>query len=80
MTIRKAKWFVRRAADSRILTTNRRWSHNTGCVSRIKMYSSAGRAIRYGLKGDDGTAYAVYDGDWVNCCGNIKREGCESYA
>lgn len=86
MATRKAEWFVRRASDNRILCTDGLWRYNAGCVDSIKFYSSSGRALRYGLKaydgcweGSDGTAYAVYHGDSVNCCGQIKREGRETY-
>jgi len=71
VTNRTAIWFVRRATDDRILCIDRLWRNNAGCVESIKFYSSAGRAHRYGLKGQDGTAYAVYPGDCVDCLGNV---------
>jgi hypothetical protein len=76
MTKRKALWFVRRATDNRILCVDRLWRSNAGSVDRIKFYTSAGRAHRYGLKGEDGTAYAVHHGDCVDCTGRVTRSQC----
>lgn len=76
MPSRKAAWFVRRDSDGRILCVDRKWRSNAGSIGRIKFYSSAGRAHRYGLRGCDGTAYAVYPDDLVDCTGRVTRAQC----
>ena len=82
-TNKPVKWFVRRASDNRILCTDGLWRGNVGGVDSIKYYSTDGRAIHDGLQRYTGgtlTAYGLYRGDCVNCYGEIKRKGCDTYA
>ena len=71
-------WFVRRASDNRILCTDGLWRLNAGCIESIKFYSSDGRALKYGLRGSDGTAYAVYPNDTIDCMGAVVRGGYDA--
>lgn len=70
---RKAKWFVKRASDDRMLCVDGLWRSYVAGIEDIKFYTSIGRAHKYGLKHQDGTAYAVYDGDEVDRDGIVYR-------
>lgn len=72
-TSRGAIWLVRRATDSRFLCVDGSWRHCVAGVDRIKFYASSGRAHRYGLRGRDGSAIAVYPNDSINRNGHIER-------
>jgi len=69
------KWFVRRALDGRFLCEDGLWRNFTSFGNRrqIKFYSSSNRAHKFGLRNQDGTAYAVYENDQVDACGQITR-------
>lgn len=69
-----AFWIVERTIDGAILATNKKWYAKLAGIECIKYYSTAGRAIRYGLNGSDGTVSAVYPGDVVDCLGNITKK------
>ena len=85
MAKRKAKWFVRRSLDDAILGTDGRWYKKLADVGDIKLYSSCGRAQKYGITrigrrmqvhaGGDlysvGSCHAVYSEQSLDCCGNI---------
>ena len=79
MTIKRAVWFVRRGSDNRILGVDGKWYDWCGYIERIKFYTSSGRALKYGLRGRiDGTAFAVYNNDSIDCNGCIN--GKATYA
>lgn len=75
------KWMVRRQIDDRFLCTDGKWRHCVADVRQIKFYSTANRAIKYGLMkvqpveyhgiSSKGTAYAVYEDDIIDRNGEI---------
>lgn len=82
----KPIWFVRRASDDRIKCIDGKWRGSVS-IGDIKFYSSAGRAMRYGLAGcravasvaggslvSKGSAHAVYPGESVDREGRIYDE------
>lgn len=85
MAKQKAKWFVRRSLDDAILGTDGRWYKKLADVGDIKLYSSCGRAQKYGITrigrhrqvhvgGNSylvGSCHAVYSEQSLDCCGNI---------
>lgn len=70
---RKVKWFVRRESDGRFLCRDGRWRIKASSYDDIKFYSSPVRAHKFGLRGQDGTAIAVYETDTIYCDGRIEK-------
>jgi hypothetical protein len=54
-----------------MLLANGKWSEGAAGIENIKWYSSAIRAVKYGLENQDGTAYAVYEDQEVDCWGRV---------
>jgi len=70
---RKAKWFVRRESDGRFLCRDGRWRFKAASFDDIKFYSSSWRALKFGLRREQGTAFAVYETDTIYCDGRIEK-------
>jgi hypothetical protein len=66
------KWFVRRKSDNTILCIDGIWRNNAGYVENIKFFKREWNAKKYGLKNENGTAFAIYPGDTLDCLGCIN--------
>jgi hypothetical protein len=53
------------------LCTDGAW--RSGCPDNVKYYKTMSRAVRYGLAGRDGTAYALYGDDCIDSAGHLVR-------
>jgi hypothetical protein len=76
---KQRRWFVRRKSDNRILCIDGLWRNNAGSVYCIKFYKRDSNAIKFGLNYNDGTAFAVYDGDVLDCTGCINNRATRSW-
>ena len=73
MKNKPAFWIVQRESDSAFLCRDGCWRHFVTGVEDFKTYRTDWRAIHYGLKYQDGTAFALYPEDFIGRDGNITR-------
>lgn len=66
-------WIVKRESDSAMLGTNGKWYLAVAGIEHIKTYRTSTNAIKHGLKGQQGTAFALYEGDTIDRNGIIER-------
>lgn len=66
-------WIVKRESDSAMLGTNGKWYLAVSGIEHIKTYRTDTNAIKYGLKYQPGTAFALYEGDTIERNGLIER-------
>lgn len=67
----KPRWFVRRALDGAMLGKNGKWYTMFADTGDFKWFKRAENAIKFGLKYEDGTAYAVHPGETIDVVGSI---------
>jgi len=66
-------WIVKRRIDNRMLCCDGMWRRNVAGAENWKLYKTDWRAIKFGLKYEDGTAYAIHEGDTLTRDGSIER-------
>jgi len=69
-----ACWIVKRESDGAFLCRGRKWRRHLAGIEDFKTFKSDWRAIKFGLKYADGTAFALYPEDWIDVEGNITRK------
>lgn len=69
-----ACWIVKRESDGAFLCRDRKWRRHLAGIEDFKTFKSDWRAIKFGLKYADGTAFALYPEDWIDVEGNITRK------
>lgn len=69
----KVCWFVRRKSDDKILAIDGEWYTTLPNANMVKLYSTSGRASRYGLKGASGVCYAIMPGEALDTRGSIHK-------
>jgi hypothetical protein len=77
-TMKPAFWIIKSDRFDSVLATNGRF-YNLVSVNRIKTYKREHNATRklFTLPPGRFTAYAVYAGDTIDCCGRITKEKTE---
>lgn len=66
-------WIVQRESDSRFLCRDGLWRRHVADYRSFKTFRLDVNAIKFGLKYDNGTAFAVYEGDEIDRDGRIIR-------
>ena len=65
---------VRREIDSRLLCRDGKWRHYVAGVEDFKYYKTMSRAVKYGLRREDGTAYLIPAGFHVDRFGRVFND------
>ena len=72
--MKPAFWIIRSNRFASVLANNGRF-YNLTCIENIKRYkrehNATAKLLR--LHPDDFTAFALYPGDTLDCCGRITR-------
>ena len=72
-------WIIKSDRFGSVLCADNKF-RNLASVERFKVYKREGNATsKLRRLGDGHTAYALYAGDVLDCCGRITRKGDHGY-
>jgi hypothetical protein len=66
-------WIVQRESDGAFLCIDGLWRRHLAGIEDFRTFRRDVNAIKYGLKFQDGTAFALYPEDSIDVCGVITR-------
>ncbi len=72
-------WIVKRDLDGAYLGRNGKWYRMFSHYGDFRQFKRPGNALKFGLKYEQGTAYALYSGDTIDVVGNITRTPRQGY-